>query len=209
MAQVLTALIVDDEQPALDLLANLLNQTKEFSSIRTTTNTYIALELVESIMPDVLFLDIEMPEMNGFDLLKKIHQNGYSPQVVFVTGHANYALKAIKVACLHYLLKPPDIDDIYEIIKRLKEKNLSDNKIKKIGIERLAFFNNHYKKFNALSNREKTILYLLTEGFTNKQIGKKLNISSLTVKTHRQNIIKKLGTTNPGELYRFVEVFMD
>jgi len=209
MPEKLTALLVDDEQPALDLLQQLLEETQAFSEIKTTTLPEEAVTVCQQTPPDVLFLDVEMPLLNGFELLKKIHQNGRSPQVVFITGHSNYALKAIKVACLHYILKPPDIDDIHEIIQRLKEKNLADNKLKRLCIERLTFFENHYTKFNYLSNREKVTLEFVAKGFTNKQIGEKLNISPFTVKSHRQNIHKKLGTTHPHELILYSEVFMD
>lgn len=205
MPENFTALLVDDEQPALNLLKTLLNEAKVFSKILTTTKPQTAISICEKEKPNVLFLDVEMPQLDGFELLEKI--NGYIPEVVFVTAHSHYAIQAIKVSCLHYILKPPDREEIKSIIYRLREKSFVDNKLRKLHYEKISFYKENYQLFNTLTEREKEALQLIVQGLTNKQIGKELNISSLTVKTHRQNIYRKLGASHIQDLVQFVEVF--
>ena len=206
MQKKITALLIDDDNVALSLLKSLLEETDAFSRIITTTQSQMAISICEEEKPDVLFLDIEMPHIDGFELLEKIR--GYVQEVVFVTAHSDYALKAIKASCLHYILKPPDREKIKSIIQRLEEKSFIDNSLRKLYNGKLAFYRKYYNLFNTLTEREKLTLKLTVLGLTNKEIGRDLNISPFTVKTHRQNIYRKLDTTNILDLIQFVEVFL-
>ena len=80
-----------------------------------------AIRLIETLQPDVLFLDIQMPEMNGFELLCAIEANRL-PLVVFVTAYDRYAVKAFEVHALDYLLKPFDRDRVQSCLKRVREE---------------------------------------------------------------------------------------
>lgn len=111
------ALIVDDEKSGRENLSHLIEEFCNGIKITATASSVNeAIEKVKLYSPDVLFLDIDMPHGTGFDLLNKLE---YKPLTVFVTAHANFAIKAIKNDAFDYILKPIDIDELVECIKRL------------------------------------------------------------------------------------------
>jgi two-component system LytT family response regulator len=99
----LLALIVDDERIARQELRRLLAAHPEIEIAGEAPNGEQALELIPKLAPDVIFLDIQMPEMTGFELLSKLDE---VPQVIFTTAYDAYAIKAFEVSALDYLLKP-------------------------------------------------------------------------------------------------------
>lgn len=124
----LTCIIIDDESKPAKLL-KLLIEELDLNILVTDifSNPNVALKALKTLHPDFIFLDIEMPEMNGFEFLKKM-SNPEIP-IVFVTGYANYAIDAIRIAAIDYLMKPIQPDELSEAIKkvrlRLKERNIS------------------------------------------------------------------------------------
>src|SRR5467141_1338929 len=97
------AYLVDDEQPALNRLSRLLEANGRVEIIGATVNPCVGLEFLRIHQPDVVFLDIQMPEMNGFELLSQLSRQ---PLVIFTTAYDRYALKAFEVNSIDYLLKP-------------------------------------------------------------------------------------------------------
>lgn len=131
----ITAIIVDDEQGARDLLENLLSDFREIEIISKEQNVDNAVKTIIDNTPDIIFLDIEMPRKNGFDLVYEINKHNINTTIIFVTAYNKYAIEAIKCAAFDYLLKPVDPDEIQQTLNRYKlEKqnyNLSD-KIEKL-----------------------------------------------------------------------------
>jgi two-component system, LytTR family, response regulator len=113
------ALIVDDERLARKELANLLAQFDQVEIVGEASNVEDAKEKIESLSPDVIFLDIQMPEKTGFDLLEELET---VPHVIFTTAYDEYALKAFQVNALDYLLKPVEPKRLGEAIERLQKK---------------------------------------------------------------------------------------
>src|SRR4051812_42578008 len=99
----LRANLVDDELLALNRLSKLIATTNQVEIVGSTTNPATAFEFLESENVDVLFLDIQMPGLNGFELLAKLRRQ---PLVIFTTAYDKYALKAFEVNSIDYLLKP-------------------------------------------------------------------------------------------------------
>ena len=114
--------IVDDEQNAVDALNAMLK--KKFSnqviSCGSNIKASLAIEEIEQCQPDILFLDVEMPEMNGLELLKHFPERKF--YVIFTTAHEKYALPALKAAAADYLVKPLSPQDVYDAIKKCAEK---------------------------------------------------------------------------------------
>ncbi len=111
------ALIVDDEPLARTRLERLLQARKEIEVVGTATNGDDALAKITALMPDVIFLDIQMPGLGGFDVLREIGGGG-RPHVIFTTAHAQYALRAFEVQALDYLLKPFDEERLAAALDR-------------------------------------------------------------------------------------------
>ena len=121
------ALIIDDERLARKELINLLKDHPEIEIIGECENVEDAKEKIASLHPDLLFLDVEMPEKSGFDLLNEIEE---SPQVIFVTAYQDHALTAFDVNAFDYLTKPVLSDRLSETIKNLfQEKKELNNLI--------------------------------------------------------------------------------
>ena len=116
-------IIIDDERLAREELKSILQEYTEIEVIGEAQNGDEGIELAESLKPDLIFLDVSMPGMTGFDMLKKL---GEIPHVIFVTAHDEYAIKAFEVNALDYLLKPIDQSRLNEAIDKLKLKDEQD-----------------------------------------------------------------------------------
>ncbi|MBA3681578.1 MAG: response regulator transcription factor [Bacteroidetes bacterium] len=139
----LTAVIVDDEQKGIDGISILINRyVKDLRIIGCTTIASDAIKMIENYKPDIVFLDINMPEMNGFELLDKLEWRDFN--LVFTTAHEEYALKAIKAKAFDYLLKPIDHEDLSETINRIK-----NNRIKNEKNNSLSDYENLFKNINS------------------------------------------------------------
>lgn len=113
------AYLVDDESLALDRLARLLRASRRVDVIGKTTNPRTAVQFLSSAEVDVVFLDIHMPELNGFEILDQLKNQ---PPVIFTTAYDQYALKAFEVNSIDYLLKPVDSQHLNRALKKLESR---------------------------------------------------------------------------------------
>jgi two-component system LytT family response regulator len=112
-------LIVDDERLARNELKRLLEPYTKIEIVGEAANAEEALVMIDELQPDLLFLDIQMPGKNGFELLSSIE--GKSPEVIFTTAFDEYAIKAFEFNALDYLLKPIDNERLKDTIQRIEE----------------------------------------------------------------------------------------
>jgi two-component system, LytTR family, response regulator len=125
MAQRLTALLIDDEKRATALLKKLLEETKAFSAIYSSQTASTALQLTRKHLPDMIFLDINMPDKDGFWFLGALRDEGLTPEVVFVTAFDQFTMKALKNHAFDYLLKPVDRHELWECIRFYRSRRSS------------------------------------------------------------------------------------
>jgi len=119
----LKVIIVDDEADAITVLENIININKtDYEIVAKTTNPVDAVGLIVEHKPDVVFIDIEMPELDGFQVLKSIPDINF--EVIFATAYENYAVKAIKENALDYILKPATIPEVLEALEKAKKRKL-------------------------------------------------------------------------------------
>lgn len=115
------ALIVDDEKNGREVLLALLEKfCPQVNVVGTADSGEAALEQIQQLKPELVFLDINMPGMTGFEMLERIDSINF--EVVFVTAHDHYALKAFKFSAVDYVLKPIDLEDLQKAVKKVEEK---------------------------------------------------------------------------------------
>ncbi|MDR3697758.1 response regulator [Mucilaginibacter sp.] len=111
-------LIIDDEQLARQRLARLLKPYEDIEIIGEAVNGQDGLDKVEETRPDLIFLDIEMPVFNGFEMLRQLN---HQPKVIFTTAYDQYAIKAFEEETVDYLLKPIETERLEKTIKKLRQ----------------------------------------------------------------------------------------
>jgi two-component system, LytTR family, response regulator len=118
---IIQAIIIDDEHDGREALRIALERYfPDINVKRICESPDQGMEAIKTLKPDLVFLDVQMPHLSGFDLLKKV--SPFDFEVIFVTAHDQYAIKAIRFSALDYLLKPVDIDDLRAAIQKVKER---------------------------------------------------------------------------------------
>jgi len=184
---VVRAIIVDDEQPARDRLKKLLCGYTDIEIISEATDGTMALEQVESLSPDIVFLDIEMPELNGLEVARTLGVNG--PLIVFVTAYDEYALKAFESSAVDYIVKPINSKRLDFSIEKIR-KNLSGQKN-----------NNLEELFQKLNQANKPIRLAVRIG-AKYEVFNPSDISAIIARDHYSTIIvgdKELLSEEPLE----------
>lgn len=123
----LKALIIDDEPDCVHLLARELGtHCPQVQVIGQTTSSEDGLRLIQTLQPDLVFLDIEMPRLNGFQLLERVGEIFF--QLIFVTAYNEYAVRAFRFSALDYLLKPLDVDDLQAAVQKATRQQRIDQR---------------------------------------------------------------------------------
>ncbi|MEK6780136.1 MAG: response regulator [Bacteroidota bacterium] len=140
-----TCLIIDDEKLARDLLREFLESFPDIEIIGECTKGNEAVEKIDKLKPDLVFLDVQMPGMNGFDVLEEID---HEPYVIFTTAYDQYAIKAFEKNAVDYLLKPLDEERFRMAVNRaLKQKELEQSNLgdllESLRGERKTSFDSH------------------------------------------------------------------
>lgn len=112
-------LVVDDEEYAREIVKSLLAEDDDFKLMGECSNGTEAIEAIETQKPDLVFLDIQMPELNGFQVIEKVSK-AHIPHYIFATAYDAFALKAFEVNAVDYLLKPFDDQRFFEALQRAK-----------------------------------------------------------------------------------------
>src|SRR6266852_2412050 len=119
-AKCIRALVIDDEPLAREMIREMLEGDPQVEIIGECGNGRAAVEAINSTIPDLIFLDIQMPEMGGFEVLESLHE--HKPYVIFVTAYDQYAVRAFEVHALDYLLKPYDEERFASMMQRVEEQ---------------------------------------------------------------------------------------
>jgi two-component system LytT family response regulator len=114
------AIIIDDEKNVINTITNLIILNfSDIEIVASATNIETGLKIIRTHQPDVVFLDIQLPDGTGFDLLRQLEKILF--KIIFITGHEEYALDAIKISALDYILKPVDEDELKRAIEKARE----------------------------------------------------------------------------------------
>ncbi len=196
----LEILIVEDHPLIIDGLTKLLSTWEKPCKISTAGTGKDCRVFMEIYTPDLILMDINLPDASGIDLCKEIHRNHPEIKIVALTtfNEKTYIRKMLEAGASGYMLKnslPEEIiaalDDVLSGKIFLALEAQSVLKAKEASVNRIV-----------LTNREKEVLYLIADGLTNQEIGDKLFISPLTVDSHRKNLILKLNAKNTASLVK-------
>lgn len=131
--KVFKTIIIDDERLARESLKGVLKEFPEVEIIAEAKNGTEGIESIKNLEPDLIFLDVSMPGMTGFEMLKKLDK---IPHVIFVTAYDEYAIKAFEVNALDYLLKPVDVARLSEAIEKVKLADEQDFESSNLAMSR-------------------------------------------------------------------------
>lgn len=197
-------IIVDDHILVNDGVKYLLSN--EYDIATQVTDGAKVIEALQRFMPDVILLDINLPNKNGFKIAEEIKRSFDGIKIVFLTmySEANFIEKAKLIEVHGYMLKYSTKEELIECINVvLADKIYYDPKLEvpAINLHQKDIF---VKQF-AVSPRELDVINLICKGLNSQEIAQKLSVSIETVKTHRKNIYFKLGVTSVFELVEFVD----
>ncbi len=188
-------MIADDHKMIREGLRKLLELTGEVEIIEEADNGKECLKKLKEAKPDVLMLDINMPVMNGLEVLDKLKKKKNKFKILVLTVHneIEYLMRAVDLGIDGYLLKDSDSTELLRAIKTVEEgeKFIQPELIPLLN-SKLVARDLDMEKMDKLSDREIEVLKLVAVGMFNKDIGKQLDISERTVKNHMSNIFKKI-----------------
>jgi len=135
----LTIIVVDDEQLARDELCFMLEELGSVNVIGRAGNGHEALSLIDRLEPDLVFLDVQMPGLTGFEVARRIREHKTPPQLIFVTAYDRHAIEAYEVDAVDYLLKPVDPARLAEAVDRARRRVSSERPLND-RLERIVQF---------------------------------------------------------------------
>lgn len=199
-------LLADDHTVMRSGLRLLLERQPNLKVVGEAADGRQAVTLSESANPDVVIMDIGMPNLNGIEAARQIVSRSPRTAIAILSMHSDesYVIRALKAGARAYLLKDSAEADLLAAVRALTEgKSFFSPAISKILVEdymRQLERQGAEDTYELLTNREREILQLLAEGKTNKEAATLLNLSLYTVETHRTHILQKLNLHNVPEL---------
>ena len=189
-------MIADDHSMIREGLKQLLELEGDFEVIAEACDGVDCLEKLKTVVPDILLLDINMPNMNGLEVLQKMKDMKMKVKVLVLTVHneVEYLLKAVDIVVNGYLLKDSESAEL-KIAVVNGEDYIQPSLIPVLNSKMLDR-DSDSSKIESLTRRELEVLKMLSYGTYNKEIAEHLNISERTVKNHVSNIFKKIGVTD-------------
>jgi DNA-binding NarL/FixJ family response regulator len=195
-------IIADDHTMFRQGLISLLKEENNINVVGEASNGKEVLALLEQKDANLILLDIEMPEMDGFDVLRSLKKNYKALKVLALTMHnsAEFIKNIIKAGADGYLQKDAEKHTLIDAITQITtEGSYYTAEIATLLLNDLKKETSHTK----ISNREKEVIQLIVDGNTTKDIAKKLFLSKHTIESHRQNILLKLQLKNSAELVKY------
>jgi two-component system response regulator NreC len=199
-------ILADDHSVMRRGLRLILEQQNGFQVLGEANNGREAVDMADSLHPDVAVLDITMPSLNGIEAARQIRDRQPDIGVVVLSMHADesYVLRALKAGARGYLLKESPESDFVAAIRSVNEgKAFFSPAVSRLLVEdyvRQLQDKDIEDSYDLLTPREREILQLIAEGKSNKDIANLLNLSVYTVETHRSNILEKLNLHSVPEL---------
>ncbi|MRI01526.1 response regulator [Kriegella sp. EG-1] len=196
-------ILIADNHPIVRMgVRSVLESANGFEVVGDVSTTGELFEKLEKLTPDVIMLEMDIPEINGIAALRKIKKSFPDIKVLMYSGQSEdvYALSSIRAGAFGYLAKTSEVDYIVTAVRKVAEGNMF---ITNELAQRLAFDEGTQKPrrfFRKLSTREVEVLKLLASGKRNKDVALGLNLNEKTVSTYKARLMKKLNVDNMVDL---------
>jgi two-component system, NarL family, response regulator NreC len=197
-------LLADDHQMIRAGLRSLLRDQAGMEVIAEATDGRTAVRLAAELSPDVVIMDIHMPDLNGIEATRQIRgANSNGPKVIALSAHSDerYAREMLRAGASGYVLKHAAFEELAAALKAV----VANQTYLSPSVSQVAV-NDDVKSgtaFSTLTAREREVLQLLAEGKATKQVAMHLKVSVKTVETHRKNLMDKLGMDSVAELTKY------
>lgn len=204
-----TVVLADDHNIVRQGIRLMLEAKSEFEVLGETGDGTEVADLVEQLNPDILIVDIMMPGLSGLEVTRLVNKRSPQTHIIVLSMHANeaYVLQALRNGASAYVLKDSDSSDLVQAIKEVQagqmylspplSKRAIESYVQKADDTALT------DPYETLTNREREILQLVAEGYTNTMIAEKLSMSPRTAETHRANMMNKLSLNSQTDVIRF------
>jgi len=191
--------VVDDDVDVREGLRSLLQSVSLGCEVFASTKEFLSRKASDAV--SCLILDIRLPGPSGLDFQIELTKEHIDIPIIFITGHGDIPMtvRAMKAGAIEFLTKPVREQDLLDAVrlalKRDRQRRENDEKLRGLAA-----------KFASLSERERQVLSLVTTGMLNKQMAGEMNLSEVTVKVHRHNLMKKMGAKSLPELVKMAEM---
>lgn len=192
----ISIMLVDDHQMIRIGLSAFLNTQPDIDVIAEASSGQDAIKQLEKIVPDVILMDLIMPEMGGVEATRRIKQISPNTHVIILTSHHDdkHIFPAIRAGAISYLLKDVDPDDLADAIRKANrgEATLSPQVAARLMADLQKNTPDSINAYTSLTERELEVLQIIAQGKSNQEIADALVVSIKTVKSHVSNILRKL-----------------
>jgi FixJ family two-component response regulator len=190
--------VIDDDADVREGLEALLQSVSLPCEVFSSTKDFLSRKPSNTV--SCLVLDVRLPGPSGLDFQAELARARIDIPIIFITGHGDIPMtvRAMKAGAVEFLTKPVREQDLLDAIRVALERD----RIKRERNDRLSELRT---RFETLSERERTVLSLVTSGMLNKQMAGKMNLSEVTVKVHRHNLMRKLGAKSLPDLVKMAE----
>lgn len=211
MADKTRVFITDDHTAVLEGIKTLVNRLGGFECVGSATEGEVAVTSIETLQPEIVILDISMPDMDGIEVAEKILSGNKDTKILIYSMSASreHIITLFKIGVAGYVLKHEPLAEVRLALKTLKEgatfyssevRAMIQDHIKELELGGAKHVEEVKDGIAALSNREKEVFVLLADGLTVKEIAERLYISPKTVESHKYNILDKLDEDSVANL---------
>jgi two-component system, NarL family, response regulator NreC len=205
----ISILLVDDHQIVRSGLKNLFDDQQDMKVIAEAENGRAAVQLVKELLPDIVVMDITMPDLNGVEATRKIMHESPRSKVIALSEHSDrrFVSEALKAGAVGYLPKASPFEELAEAVRAVaRGKVYLSPRIANVVVEEYIRGSGGAEDssvYAVLSAREREVLQLMAEGLATKEVARHLHVSVKTVETHRAKIMDKLNLHSLAELTKY------